>query len=112
MYYTAILHDFQGAPLALTEVRGDWAWHVKLWKLQTWWNRGSHICHACLATRSGSGCWQDLLGTVHDLRTHSDFIVNSLGKLHPNSATVLVFKLLISIILFWFEVSGSRSRGS
>lgn len=47
------LHALANQPMSfrcqITEVRGDWSWHKKLWRFyQTSWN-GIKVCHWCLA---------------------------------------------------------------
>lgn len=39
-----------GQKFALTEIRGDWKWHLEVFELSTWWSC-NRICHQCPATR-------------------------------------------------------------
>ena len=79
-------HLHAGSPYAVTEMRGDWQWHVRFWKLSCWWAR-PHICHACDAT---SGNWQQV-HTDHQARSHANFVVNCLPRYVNPMATIQYF---------------------
>ena len=77
-----------GFPFCLTEIRGDWAWHLRFLKLQASWNRADHVCHACNATKVGPNSWQPLLTANHALRSNANFLTRVLGRwVNPLLAT-------------------------
>ena len=65
------LRSMAGKPIAhgikccVTEIRGDWSWHKKVWRFakQTSWS-GIRVCHWCRALAKGE--WQDLYWNISE----------------------------------------------
>ena len=54
----------------VVELRGDWAWHKKIWQFQCHWN-GQNVCHQCTAKGLGAS-WEDLYWNI-DSNNHTEF---------------------------------------